>query len=299
MNTILHIGAHKTASTHVQMTLKRSSVALASAGIDYFGPERTRRKQDALRLPELLNDDGIEARSGRAHARGVFARSAGDLVISDENILGMAHGLRMIREGRFYPGAAQRLARLAETLPDRPLRLGLALRDPAGFLASAYCQRLCAGKFLTWDDFIAGTDPAGMLWSDLLARLRAVMPGLHWLVWTFEDYIRAPETLVPALLDRPGFPAVVKRKLEHPGLSAAAQASLMAEVAHGLLDPDDETAVKARAGTLRMDWSKDAGHAGFQPWSAEALARSREAYAQDLQRIAAQPGVRLWTPPPQ
>jgi hypothetical protein len=59
---VLHLGAHKTATTYLQQTLKRNRAALAGAGISVFVPDDLRK--DGLRLHNWLGDNG----GGAEHA---------------------------------------------------------------------------------------------------------------------------------------------------------------------------------------------------------------------------------------
>jgi hypothetical protein len=72
----------------------------------------------------------------------------------------------------------------------------------------------------------------------------------------------------------------------HPGLSHAAHAWVMAEAASG-------AAPEGLARTARARWPKLPGVAAFAPFDAGVLAQSAAAYAADLDRMAALPGVRL------
>lgn len=290
----MHIGAHKTASTHLQMAMERAGERLKARGVAYFGPEALRRR--GLGVPEYLSAEAEDM----GHAERIRAALAphpdqprNRLVLSDENLLGNAHNVELIRSARLYLRAPARLARLAPLLPAGQVVLALAIRNPAAFLASAYAQRLMSGRLQSYSDYAQGLDPARLSWADLTERVMAALPGATCHIWRYEDYpANAPEVLRALLGDaapaaRPG-PGIA-----HPGLSAHAHAALMAEAP--ALAGQGEEAVRERVKALRAAWPKDAQTPGLQPHDPATLARAAASYAADCARIAALPGVQtLW-----
>lgn len=290
MHIILHIGAHKTASTHLQMAMARARDALQGQGVVYFGPDELRRR--GLGVPEYLSaatDDPDHA--GRI--RAALAVPGSRLVLSDENLLGNAHNAEMIRTARLYDRAGARLERLAPLLPPGQVALALGIRNPAGFLTSAYAQRLMSGRMQSYADYTQGLDPARLRWVDLIERLQAALPGAACHVWRYEDYPANAPRVLQTLLGAAAQAARPGPGVAHPGLSAQAHATLMAEAP--ALAGRGEEAIKARVKALRAAWPKGAQHPGFQPHDAATLQRADTAYAGDCARIATMPGVRaLW-----
>lgn len=294
MQIILHIGAHKTASTHLQLAMARAREALALRGVALLGPDELRRR--GLGVPEYLSlqpdDPGLEAHGARIKA--ALGLPAERMVISDENILGNAHNVELIRTARFYDRAVDRVTRLAALLPDAPMTIALSIRDPAGFLVSAYSQRLMSGKLEAFTRYRDGLDPAALRWSDLIGRLQGVLPATSWLVWRFEDYPdNAPAVLKAMLGDAAGL-VRLGEGVAHPGLSRAAHAALMAEAS--ILAEQGEGAAMKRAAALRAAFPKGRQYPAFQPFDAPMLERSAAAYARDQAVIAALPRVQaLWS----
>ena len=292
MKIILHIGAHKTASTHLQLALGRARADLAAHGVGLILPEALRR--NGLRLGDYLSIQP-EDRSLGATIRQAFARAASGaafLLISEENILGNAHQPAMIREARLYPAAHSRLERLRRLLPDAPVVLAMAMRNPADFLTSAYSQRLMSGRLEPFETFRAGLDPAALSWHDLLLRLRAALPDSPCVLWRQEDYPAIAPAVLSALLGAQAAGAVrPKPGRAHPGLSRPALDALLAEAE--TLVPQGEEAARARVRALRQRFARDKGHPPLALFDADTAARAARAYDKDLRRIAALPGIVL------
>jgi hypothetical protein len=281
---VLHLGAHKTASTHLQLGLKRARAGLAAR---IFVPDDLRK--EGLRLQDRLAP-GADDPAHEAALRAAFAGS-GRLVISEENILGQVPGAELAADPRLYPGAGDRLVRLARLLPPGPVRLALAVREGAGFVAACHSQALMAGRVAPFGAMFGALDPAALDWDDLAGRLLAALPGAELVVWDHADWPAVAPQVAAALLGA-GAPALpLPPGLAHPGLSAPAVARLLAEGVQG-------PAAAARARALRLELPKDAGHPGYEPLGHEARARAAAAHARALDRLARRPGVTLLRPGP-
>jgi hypothetical protein len=286
MDVILHVGAHKTASTHLQRMLRGARAALDEAGVAMFTPNE-------LRLPEGLPlEPALAGDAGAAEAlRAAMAGAGSRLVVSEENLLGPS--MRPEAPGVLYPHAERRLAAFLEATGLGSVRLMLAVREPVDWLISSHAQRMMAGRWIGFDAFVDGFDPRSLAWSGYVERLMAV-PGVTGCdVWRVEDWPGVlpavlgrmlPEGLVPAVRLLPG--------VTHAGLSARALA-LMAEARPA---PTDREARRAVALAARGRFPKGPENPAPAPFAPALVAESAAAHAADLARLAALPGVTLLHP---
>lgn len=288
----IHLGAHKTATTHIQNCLTRHAPRLRQAGIAYIGPRELR--DGTLELPGALEQGvgGFGRRRAFRRALAAHAGAAGRILISEENILGVAHDPRMIRECRFYPRGHVRVSRLLRTIGAEGATLFLALRDPASYLVSAYSQRLFSGRVESFEEFIDGADPVRMRWSDLVARLLEAQPGVRLVVWCYEELRPPAEGLFDRML--PGVPrgaVTLAPGVTHPGLSARAHAAIMAHYRRAGVRTGREVVLEAR-----RRFPKTGDEPAFEPFPAGIRAASAAAYRDDIARIAATSGVTMLSP---
>ncbi len=137
---ILHLGAHRTASTHVQAVMAKNPALLAEAG---FGAPSQEHVKVALTKP-LSSSAGPSAFARLVTDSGLAGRTT--IIISDENLLGFLNDI--FTHGRFYPNTARRLAKLRQMLPVDPCKIVVAIRPYHSFFASAYGRWLAPNRMV-------------------------------------------------------------------------------------------------------------------------------------------------------
>ncbi len=165
---ILHLGAHRTASTHVQGVLGKNVALLAEAGI--VAPS-----QDNVKIA-LTKPLGARIPSKRAGFAALLKGASPEtVVISDENLLGFLNSI--FTHGKFYPDTARRLAKLRHMLPCDPAKIVVAIRPYDSFFASAYGRWLAPGRLVLPHKTVAEL-ALGLTrgWGDVLADIAAAFP---------------------------------------------------------------------------------------------------------------------------
>jgi hypothetical protein len=107
------------------------------------------------------------------------------MILSNDNFFGVPR--LAVGKGVFYPGAEVKLARLQQLFPQDHLQLCLGLRNPATFLPAL--------RSLSPDpeDDVEGmitpdiTDPRSLRWSELISRIKAMVPDIEITLWCNED----------------------------------------------------------------------------------------------------------------
>ena len=169
----VHLGAHKTATTHLQKALHQHRAALGAADIDFLRPVELR--------PALRAAAGWPALPwGAARRLGAaidgLRSGAGTLAISEENLPGQ---IRDLFDEVPYRHLGTRLAPLARLAGEAPLALFLAIRPFDPLWPSAHAEAL---RHYPHDPDriarlgrIARTRPPS--WLDVVARLRRACPA--------------------------------------------------------------------------------------------------------------------------
>ena len=282
----IHVGAHKTATTHLQETLSMVRGDLAGRGIDFIPTIPLMRAQ---RFAEALGQRRPIARLpilGPAHMRDAIeatvepVRIGPDVVVlSEENVIGLP---RQILTTPFYPQAAQRIGRLASLGLEADLRLFLSIRSYDRLLPSAYAEALKhaappPGGFAAVRARLLAEPPS---WFDLVARIRAAAPDVPLRIWRQEDYRANDRAIMEVLCGRPLGPLP---KLPDPARTRSPSAAAIA-VAEAL--PAGLSYEERLARVREIYAIVEPGEARFQPFDEAERRRLGALYGADLKRIA-------------
>ncbi len=204
MRIVLHLGAHRTATTTLQHVLGDSQPALQRAGLGYWGPKRLRGG-----LFEGLYGDGTALpprKAGRATGRIALnlaqeaQAGAGMLLVSEENMLGTMRQITLAQ--RLYPGAGARVARFAEAFDGHEVTLGLSIRCYDAFWTSVLGWRLRRGGPLPLPALCDRLVTQPRRWRHVIADLAQAVPQARIAVWTHEALAGRPGDLLTALTGR-------------------------------------------------------------------------------------------------
>ena len=201
----LHVGAHKTATTHLQDSLAAQSGKILEGGLVYLSRGFERR----FGLVQ-----GIIENHRRLQGGGQGFQSLDDIIvlpeghprrimISEEDILGMSIDLL---DG-LYPRAAARLRPWAAVMGGARPHIFLSIRNYADILPSAYSQALRDGTqphaMASYRTLWLGRKPS---WVELIKTVQAVFGDARLTVWSMDFYRHSAAAVRTAVtgLDLPG-----------------------------------------------------------------------------------------------
>lgn len=192
----LHIGAHKTATTHLQATLIKHRKALCKAGVQFERPDDIRALISPGRRAAVQMGPIPSFR--RASASRQLARldqGLDRLVISDENSLGVCPEL--FERELLYPTAYRRLTAWRSLARKRQTVVYLCIRNYAAFFSGASAQIIRKRPAFSPDpDSLAALAQMPRRWGDIVGDIRRALPDARIRVWVYEDY----QALLPTLL---------------------------------------------------------------------------------------------------
>lgn len=270
MDIILHLGAHRTATTSFQHYLRKYSSEISETGTGIWGPLRTRRGLFSGVIPgprvAFQKNDAHRAK-GRVALQLAKARDSGvaRLLISDENMIGTSR--HSMRTGALFPSIGERLARYGEVFGDGITRVVLSVRSPEMWWASAAAYSVSRGHPLPTQSKLDKIAASPRSWRDVITDLACAMPAVEIKIATFEEYAARPDAFLAQAAGiaapKNTHPAWLNRSPDLPALRA-----ILAERGQdaGLL-PD--------------------GIGRWNPFSEAQAAELRENYADDLLWLAA------------
>jgi hypothetical protein len=278
----IHIGAHKTATTHLQYTLDAMAARLVAHSIQYVPTKELRLRgfpRRAIRAGAWLPKLSYRLMHKRTAALIRESANFQSFVLSEENILGDIESLFGLQ---YYPEAAGRLRFLSASAERRNLKVFLSIRRQDDVAASAYSEvlrvRPLSQPFRAFVEPLLDDPPS---WYDLLMRVKGALPAAEVKVWCFEDYIAGSAGIFHSLTGcSDGDIPDVKPPSETQSLPAEAIALI--EALDSKLPRDRYR--KAVSGVV--DSVKNGTK--FDPFSPKERRRFAEIYASDVRRIKAQ-----------
>ncbi|MEL7154548.1 MAG: hypothetical protein AAFN51_12300, partial [Pseudomonadota bacterium] len=279
VKVVLHLGAHKTASTYLQARLAKSSNRLRQMQVGYV---------DLKTFREVVSRAGglrrcqhryamLSQRTLRAELSGLIRREnilgAERVVLSDENILG--HLGDLSNAGKFYPTAGPRLRVVREALRDWDLEIVVSVRDYVTFLPSVWSHMVLRDGFRPFSPQVARSFlTGGRGWAEVLQDLQRAAPGVPLHLWTFEEFAKLEADVLETLVGPVPRSAIdpVKRHAM-PGLSGAAVERIEDLIRNGQMPSPD------RVREISREFAKAKGHLPYIPWAEDVASGLGACYA--------------------
>lgn len=204
---MIHLGAHKTATTYIQGILKKNVSALLEQGILYIPLDEMRRKGLTKAIIEL-------SRSSRKNGTLIGLRQeildgfdmkllekCHTVVISEENL---SAGPWDFLQGLGYASLGSKLESLRNELGPN-LHLFFCIRDYPSFLASIYVEILRHHPYCSFGEFLSGLyEEAPNLWSDVYRQLTELFGSDSVTFWDFEDTVLHAQPVLSMLTGATG-----------------------------------------------------------------------------------------------
>ena len=206
MDIILHIGAHRTATTTLQQFLLRNRTELREAGVAVWGPEQTRNGLFAGLIQGPQSVTPQEERRG-ARSCGVISielarlrkSQCRQLIVSEENMIGSVRN--NLHLSRLYPEISQRLLRFHRSFDGTVRRIGISVRSYETYWASCLSYGLGQGHPLPSGDVLDRLVTQPYRWRDVIVEVARLFPGVEIVVWPFERFAGRPEAQLAMLTD--------------------------------------------------------------------------------------------------
>ncbi|HID67929.1 MAG TPA: hypothetical protein EYP31_06660 [Roseibacterium sp.] len=227
MDVILHIGAHRTATSAMQHHMAYHRSALADSGAVYWGPKITR---GGLFRGAIGGVEGVMAWQGRRFAgrcamRAEVVRQTGatHLIVSDENMFGSMRGT--LEDTRIYPDAGRRVAAYATGFSSHRVTVAMCVRDYADWWTSALAFRLMRGGPLPRTALREHLVTQPRRWRHLVEEIARALPAAKVVVWNYERMANKPHDIVEELTGITTAPSTAMPRNARP--TAAALHDLM------------------------------------------------------------------------
>lgn len=208
MDVILHIGAHRTATTSFQSYMRANAPELSRRGVGFWGPLRTRAGLLAGVLPTddpaghndnlsgtlpLGPEQQFDLARRRIDTQFERARKTGlrHLIVSDENMLGTPR--RNLRRARLYPDASERIARYVGAFGGRVSRVVMSIRALDDFWSSAIAFAVARGHIVPDAAILDAIADHPRSWRHVAIEVARASQGAQLTIIPHETMANMPE----------------------------------------------------------------------------------------------------------
>ena len=205
MDILLHIGAHRTGTSSLQMGIGKNRQMLKKMGITYWGPSMIRKGLFAgmFRPPNTLDGDenvkiANQSKSNiNSKIQNLSERGQTKLLISEENIMGSMK--TNLREAELYPNLFMRLAHFSSLFGSNCAKIGISLRAYDEYWASSIAFSITHGYHFPSKDELTRLVNQTRSWRDIVVEVSEVFPNAKILVWDFNSLAGKNEEIVKLL----------------------------------------------------------------------------------------------------
>lgn len=275
----IHLGSHKTATTHLQDIAEKHCDELSAMGIQFI-PRSDLRKKKVLANPghfhwrHKLNGWPL-LRAFHKRIQPLLDQNK-TIVLSEENFLGCSEDLL---SSIFYMNADKHLQTLHSLSQSNATSLFLAIRPQSEIIPSAYVEAIRSKpprrKFSCIKKEILNNPPS---WVTLIQSITEKVPGTPLSIWTMKDYLKNKETILSHLfgVDFPPFEDIrPPSKTKSPSAEAIKK---IEEIEAGVSKKEYQRQV-----TLIVE--KDQGKTKFTPFTEEEITLLTKQYDEDILAI--------------
>lgn len=288
MEIILHLGAHRCATTTLQHFLRRNTEPYRQAGLEIWTPAETRA---GLFEGLILNPSRVTPLAERQARRSagrieveltrIESRATRQILISEENIIGACRS--NLRDRALYPDVRARLERFLPALGRPVCQIGLSIRSYESYWSSALALAISRGLPAPSSALIErlASDDSG--WRRVISGIAESVPDAVIAVWPFEAFASDPARQVEAMTG--GLrPAAVSARSPMRHHASPSGSELLR-----ILTMRGEDACRLAAG---------GGGGRWMPFRADQRAHMRRRYLADLDWLAsgAGPNIRYFGP---
>lgn len=278
---VVHLGAHKTATTYLQSALNNKRDALRREGTALILPADLRRGEKSERGGSPTDVPGVAAQLSALAADATTQR----ILLSEENFTGST-GHNLARKS-LYPGIRRRLSKLPPALNHPNVTILFALRDYGPFVSSNVTTALRFGKLFDTEELRLAFLLLHRSWVDVIADLRSAFPAAQLKIWRYENFAQV-EAQVFAEMVGP-FQAEPQRRANQT-LSGRAVRKVQTKLSAGGDDLKPRQLVRRIKSKLPISTADPA----YSLWTPDEAALLSERYRVHWQEICeAYPGLAL------
>jgi hypothetical protein len=196
---ILHIGVHKTASTHLQYNLELNREYFERKGLKYFRFHQIEGLRGrAIRLRRKIHKEDLNIKEDFNFIKSKVNKELNDYdyaIVSYEGIMGE---LNLHLSKAIYPDAEAMLKLYAKMLNNHEVTVAFSIRNYVDFITSTYKYNLYQGLPLRMSEYLKDFSWKKDRWTTIVDALDKNFNDK--LIWNYEVYKQSSDKILYWLL---------------------------------------------------------------------------------------------------
>jgi len=284
----LHLGAHKTATTHIQDTLQFHKRLLRSAGINYID-RKTIRKNGRLINKAVNNfDKYIFFRRQRASNKinklflSLIDPDFSTNIISEEDLIGLPQDLL---SKQYYSNIKTNLSVLSSLKEAYDISIFLSIRSPATILPSAYSQMARIGKISPnlFNKIKHNTLNNTPLWCPTIKSINKAFSSSPIYIWKYEDYNKKRNSILNLMCGKYNHRHIEFSDIPPPKETSSLSLECIDKIEHSMSGLSRKNQI-IKAQEIS---SNNHGNTNFIPFSEHEIHHLNSKYLYDIEEIKA------------
>ncbi len=260
----LHLGVHKTASTHLQQLIWKNNPLLAKYGVRFYRPVEMRKTVTPNIRRVLLNKNDkskvdLQKAISEITSQDNFKRA----ILADENFIGDTQGI--YKQGAIYPDALKRLKVIQEFIePEKTKQIFICLRDYSEYIPSAYCEYIRHSDFVEFDTYIDKFEYSIDHWLKIVSEIMEIFPLSDICIWEYRKYREIEEKIVNYIVGEDVYKQF--QRLERK-IVRSSQSHKAISVMNTLQTVLTGAEIRNISHKIEEEYSKEKGYDRFDPYS--------------------------------
>ena len=184
MKIKLHLGAHKTATTHIQLILENNRDILLDNKIRLLTPKDLRPNFITI-LKNISNSN--------------LLKDVDILIISEENIAGVPYDLKI--SSGIYSNVKEKLNIIKYIFPNDDIEIFFSIRSYDEFYRSSYLEVVRNRGYIPFKDFYNQDRFINNSWLSVIKSFIEVVSEENITIWCYEDFKELTPLIISQLTD--------------------------------------------------------------------------------------------------
>lgn len=195
-NIKLYIGAHKTATTHIQQLLGDSRTALLNNDVALSIPNDLRKEWIPIFFKSIENNNQISNKEIRD-----LSPLNHTWIFSDENFSGSS--FEFSQKPGLYNSLQTRLEKFVDIFSDSDIEVFFSIRSYETFYRSAYLEVIRNRGYIPFDRYYTQDQFNNNSWVNVIESIANVIPHKNITIWCYEDFNNSLPSIIKQLTNLP------------------------------------------------------------------------------------------------